>query len=162
MRGRWGLRLVGVVVVGALGLAAPAAAAAGTITALCTSGGQTQTCGSAWYTSMVSVVWEATPAPTGTSGCQLGIEYQYNDDIVVPDWSCTATWSDNTHASYGFPLNVEVSNPKADAVPGRSPDSNGWYNHPVTVTSLLTARRSPTCRAEDRARRRRPTPDPTP
>jgi hypothetical protein len=36
--------------------------------------------------------------------------------------------------SGSYPVQVEVSNPTAGAVPSRPPDSNGWYNHSVTVS----------------------------
>lgn len=104
----------------------------GTVTALCQSGGETQECDSHWYTGPVSVVWQAIPAPLGTSPCLLGVTYKYDAD-TVSGLSCTAMWPGPESNTYGFTLHVEVTSPTAEAAPGRSPDFNGWYNHPVAV-----------------------------
>ena len=31
------------------------------------------------------------------------------------------------------PIHVEITNPTVAGAPTRGPDSNGWYNHPVTI-----------------------------
>jgi hypothetical protein len=108
-------------------------ATAQTITALCTSGGETQTCNTGWYTNPVSVEWLAGPkTPISASPCTLGTQSGFNTDTVT-SLSCKATWIEE-HAEFGFTLHVEVSSPTAEAVPERPPDSNGWYNHPIAVT----------------------------
>jgi hypothetical protein len=76
--------------------------------------------------------------PISTSGCNLDIEYQYSTD-TVRTLSCSATWSDGTERSYSFPLHVEVSSPSVSAAPSRPPDSNDWYNHPVSVSFTGTS-----------------------
>jgi hypothetical protein len=54
--------------------------------------------------------------------------------------SCSVTWSDTGQTSIvSFPLHVEISTPTATATPDRPPDVNGWYNHPVTMTTSGTA-----------------------
>jgi hypothetical protein len=68
-----------------------------------------------------------------TTGCELGIAYQYKSDQVANP-TCTAAWPDGSSTSYSFPLHVETSSPTASAAPSRPPDSGGWYNHPVGVT----------------------------
>ena len=37
-------------------------------------------------------------------------------------------------SSSTYTLHIEVSNPAAAATPSRPPDSNGWYNHPFSVS----------------------------
>jgi hypothetical protein len=127
------LGVMGLLALGAIHSVAASAAAQGTIAALCTSAGETRTCNTGWYTSPVSVVWQATPPPTETLPCLLGIQYQYSANTVT-FLKCDATWSGEELASFGFTLHVEVTSPTAEAVPERPPDSSGWYNHPIGVT----------------------------
>jgi hypothetical protein len=138
---------VGFVVVSALACGLSAAATADTISAICRSANASQTCDSAvWYTSPVSVTWQADPPPDSTSGCELGIApkvppYYFNTDMVTPI-SCTATWS-GPNGSIGispqYIIHLETSNPTASAAPIRPPDHNGWYNHPVIVSFIGAA-----------------------
>lgn len=88
-------------------------------------------------TSPLSLVWSASPAPLGTSGCSLGILYLFATDTNQAV-SCSATWSGSS-STQSVDVQVEVSAPTATATPDRSPDANGWYNHPVTVTTSGTA-----------------------
>jgi hypothetical protein len=126
------MALAGVFAAFGIQLAASSTAAAqGTVTATCTSGGITAPCTGTWYTSPVSVVWQATPAPVSTSGCALGILNRFVSDTVA-DLSCTATFADNSFASAGFSLHLEVSTPSISAT-ARPPDSAGWYHQPVTI-----------------------------
>ena len=104
-----------------------------TISPVCTSAGQTGDCGTGWYTSPVSVVWQATPPPQSTSPWLLGIETPYDSDTNTT-LSCAGTWSGKVQSQYSTPLHIEISAPSATATPDRPPDVNGWYNHPLTVT----------------------------
>lgn len=132
--------LAGVVVVAALtGVAAAGASAdTGSVTAVCGIGGQAQPppCDSEWYTSSVSVVWNigGTPAQTPL-GCQDAV---YNTDQVTP-LACSVVWVGGSTTTLSFTLHIEVSAPTAAATPDRPPDANGWYNHPVTMTTTGTA-----------------------
>jgi hypothetical protein len=127
------LGLVGLLALALACCAGPNAAAQETITALCTSGNETQTCNTRWYASPVSVVWRAGPtAPISVSPCALGIQSKYDTDTLASLW-CEAEWTEE-HAAFGFTLHVETTSPTAEALPERPPDSNGWYNHPVAFT----------------------------
>lgn len=132
MRVRRALAVGAFVWVLSLGLIGNATARADSISATCTSGGQSQTCDSAkWYTGPVQLTWQANPAPDSTSGCLLGIAYHYSSQAVTP-LSCSATWGQTT-VIQRYTLHVELSSPAATASLTRAPDSHGWYNHPVTV-----------------------------
>jgi hypothetical protein len=111
-------------------MVATAVASANTISAICTSGGETAPCGSTWYSGSVTVTWQTDNPPQQVSPCGLGLATVYSTDQVTP-LSCTATWSDGSSASYGFRLHLEATPPTATATLARPPDSNGWYNHPV-------------------------------
>jgi hypothetical protein len=118
----------------ALSSAPAAARAENTIWAECTSGSVTQPCPAAsWYTSAVSVVWRASGSPESTSPCLLGIGYRFSSDTMT-NLFCTANWGEPGKDTREFALHVEVSTPSSEAIPERPPDTNGWYNHSVTVT----------------------------
>jgi len=117
-----------------LTLSGTPARAQGTITALCIFGSETQPCDSLrWYTSAVSVVWEATPRPLPSSPCEFGVAYKFDTDSVTR-LSCTALWEGPSRLESEFTLHVEVTLPTTEIVPDRPPDYNGWYNHPVAIT----------------------------
>jgi hypothetical protein len=127
-------RVALVVTLAAVGVMAMGASVAwgDSLTPMCTIGqGPAQQCTSGWYSGPVIVVWQADTPPTSTSGCALEIEYPYDSDTSGA-LSCSASWSDGTHLTYDVPFHVETSSPTATVAPARAPDSNGWYNHPVS------------------------------
>jgi hypothetical protein len=85
-------------------------------------------CG-AWHTSNVSVTWSAPPPGVTASGC---------DPITITEdtggRAVTCTWSDGS-GSRNTMVNVrrDATPPSVRAALARGPDSNGWYNHGVTV-----------------------------
>ena len=111
-----------------------ATATADAISATCSVGGQTLPCTTPWFTAPVQVVWSADPPPVPQPppSCELGVAYSFTVDTAQV-LSCQAEWSDGTKASVSFPFNLEVSSPTATATPSRPPDSNGWYDAPVTI-----------------------------
>jgi hypothetical protein len=130
--GRWGLLVAAVAGMVALCLAAASAAwASYVVTPECTSSGQTSPCGVGWYGSSVSVSWTWTPQDGGTptAGC-LPSAYVQDTSTTI---SCAVT-GPSGQASISQALHVEVSTPTASVGLSRSPDANGWYNHPVSAT----------------------------
>ncbi|MGZ6616714.1 MAG: hypothetical protein ACXVFQ_20105 [Solirubrobacteraceae bacterium] len=81
-----------------------------------------------WYTSPVTVRWEASPVPSISDGCQTKTYLDTKTTV-----SCQVWWGVAT-AVESFPLNVEVSSPTVVTSVGRPPDSGGWFNHPLTVS----------------------------
>ena len=79
-----------------------------------------------WQYNAVPVTWEASPVPTQVVGCD---STRYTD--VMTTVSCQVWWGSSSQ-SISFPLAVETSSPTATAIPSRAPDSNGWYNAPVS------------------------------
>lgn len=108
------------------------AATANSLTVQCAPGSNNECNQSgAWYTSPVTITWLATPVPARTDGCA---SKTYGD--ISTSASCQVWWGTDPLAPtqlIAFPLNVEASNPTAGAVASRAPDSNSWYNHPVSV-----------------------------
>jgi hypothetical protein len=80
-----------------------------------------------WYTTPVTVSWEASPVPSNSSGCQTTTYLDMRTTV-----SCQVWWGLATAAA-SFPLNVEASSPTAVMSVTRPPDSGGWYNHPLAI-----------------------------
>jgi hypothetical protein len=95
-------------------------------------------CGSGWYTSPVTVSWDLDGG-TNVGGCAT---QAYNQDTNqsgwvenpadLPPWAyCITNVQGGSDTRYFF-IKVELSAPTATVAPSRPPDSNGWYNQPVT------------------------------
>ena len=101
-----------------------------TITAMCTTGQTTQPCAGGWYTTpILELSWDWTAGGT-PSNCN---ESSYQTDSVATV-SCTVSWTDGFTGTQSYTVHVETSSPTATATPSRAPDSNGWYNAPVSFT----------------------------
>jgi hypothetical protein len=86
---------------------------------------------SSWYTGPLSVTWKATGQGELVPPCTANARYETD---MVATLSCTAKWEGHGSETREFLLHDEVSELTTEAIPERSPDSNGWYNHPVAVT----------------------------
>ncbi|HTP20316.1 MAG TPA: hypothetical protein VMJ65_11980, partial [Solirubrobacteraceae bacterium] len=122
------LALVGVLVAVAVTLmGASVAWGADTITPMCTTAQGTQPCAAGWYTApILQLSWDWTAGGT-PSNCN---ESSYQTDSVAPV-SCTVSWGQVGFTAF-YTVQVEISSPTATATPSRPPDSNGWYNAPVS------------------------------
>jgi hypothetical protein len=82
-----------------------------------------------WYVSNVHVYWTWSPPPDSASGC--------DPRILTADgathFDCNAWWG-TTHLEDEFDVRLDKTPPTASGHPGRPPDANGWYNHPVAVS----------------------------
>src|SRR5262245_36491876 len=90
-----------------------------------------------WYNHAVTIAWSGSDATSGLAGCSTQATYSGPDssNASVPGF-CTDNAGNTT--SNGFPLKFDATAPAVTASPGRSPDANGWYNHPVTITWSAT------------------------
>ena len=82
-----------------------------------------------WYNHPVGFTASGSDNLSGVASCNSG--------TFDGGGSVSASCADNAgnSASAGAPINYDSSAPSVDGVgPDRDPDSNGWYNHPVTVT----------------------------
>jgi len=82
-----------------------------------------------WYVSNVHVYWTFDPAPDNESGCDA----RTRTTDGVTHFDCLATWGSTTFHDI-FDVSIDKTAPAVHAVPSRSPDANGWYNHPVPVS----------------------------
>ena len=83
----------------------------------------------AWHTAAVTVSWASPPAGVTASGCGA---VTISSDTGGTGVSCT--WS-NAEGSRTTTTNVRKDGtpPAVTASADRGPDSNGWYNHGLTI-----------------------------
>jgi hypothetical protein len=85
-----------------------------------------------WYTSNVTVNWSVVDPESiilSTTGCDTRT---LNADTASTRLTCTAE-SDGGETTVSKTFKVDKTAPAASASPSRSADSNGWYNHELTV-----------------------------
>lgn len=85
-----------------------------------------------WYRSNVTIRWSATdPEGVTSSTCVIA---QLVATEGAATYTCTATSHGGT-ATGQVTLKIDKSPPQVSAAaPGRAPDANGWYNHPVGIS----------------------------
>jgi large repetitive protein len=84
-----------------------------------------------WYDKPVAIAWSGSDATSGIAGCS-SLTYSGPDSgSAAPSGSCTDQ-AGNT-GSAAFDLQFDATAPAVVPSPTRSPDSKGWYDHPVTV-----------------------------
>lgn len=112
-------------------LALPAAANAddqATIVASCNGAA----CSAGWYTTNVTVAFSVSGSNIQSIDCP---QTTISTDTTGQNVSCTVTFSDDTFTGKIVPIKRDATPPTVTAItPGRGPDSNGWYNHPVSFS----------------------------
>jgi hypothetical protein len=121
----------------ALLLTLPAAAQAdATITSSCTVSGMSAACSTAWYTATVTVSFSVSGSNLKKVDCP---DATIDTDTAGTDVPCTVTFTDNTITGRVVTIRRDATAPTATAISAsRSPDSGGWYNHPLEVASAGT------------------------
>jgi len=85
-----------------------------------------------WYNRPVTISASGTDATSGIASCT-------STTYTGPDTSgttVTGTCRDaagNVSAPMSLALKYDATPPSVNATPGRAPDANGWYNHPVAI-----------------------------
>jgi hypothetical protein len=85
-----------------------------------------------WYTSNVTVSWSVVDPESdilSTTGCDTRT---MTVDTAGTRLTCTAE-SDGGETTVSKNFKIDKTAPAASASPSRSADSNGWYNHELTV-----------------------------
>ncbi len=86
-----------------------------------------------WYRSDVTIDWQVV-GETSSSGCDT---VTLTADTPGTKFTCSAqSGPDETVKS--VTIKLDKTAPSATATADRAPDANGWYNHPLTVTSSGT------------------------
>jgi hypothetical protein len=86
-----------------------------------------------WYNHAVSVSFSGTDAVSGGASCVPPLSYSGPDDAAASvTGSCTDKAGNTTSRTFG--LKYDSRPPLVTATPGRTADSDGWYNHSLTVS----------------------------
>lgn len=89
-----------------------------------------------WYNHGLTINFSGSDGVSGIGSC-TSTEYKGPDtDHTSVSGSCTDN-AGNSNGT-GFELKYDATAPSVEAKPEREPDSNGWYNHAVTVAFLGT------------------------
>jgi hypothetical protein len=85
-----------------------------------------------WYNHGVSVSFSGSDGTSGVAGCDSRSYTGPDSESASVSGSCTDN-AGNT-GSARFELKYDATAPTAEAKAERGPDSNGWYNHSVTIS----------------------------
>lgn len=90
-----------------------------------------------WYTSNVTVNWSVTDPESvilSTTGCDATT---LTTETVGKTLTCSAT-SDGGTTTVSKTFKLDKTPPAVRATPGRAADTNGWYNHALSVSFSAT------------------------
>ena len=85
-----------------------------------------------WYNHPLSVSFSATDDLSGEVVCAPAVLYATDDVAASVSGSCIDAAGNQASASLS--LKYDSTAPSVTASPDRSPDSNGWFNHPLLVS----------------------------
>ena len=86
-----------------------------------------------WYNASVAVGFAGTDATAGVGSCDAQKTYAGPDSALAAVVGSCQDRAGNTGAT-SFGLKYDATAPQTTATPGRVADSNGWYNHALTVS----------------------------
>jgi hypothetical protein len=90
-----------------------------------------------WYNHALTVTFGGTDATSGVESCVAPQTYSGPDDSTASvNGSCRDRAGNTTAQAFG--LAYDSTGPVVTATPSRAPDSNGWYNHALTVSFIGT------------------------
>jgi hypothetical protein len=122
-----------VVLLGAAGFLLPAGASgrpaiptAGLITPVLTG-----TLGAnGWYTTKVTLNWSVDPSALNSNGCDA---ITFVTDTRDTPRTCSGDFPGGIHVDVTVHIHRDATPPVVTATPSRASDSNGWYNHVLTI-----------------------------
>ncbi|HEX7310587.1 MAG TPA: hypothetical protein VF232_05355, partial [Gaiellaceae bacterium] len=84
-----------------------------------------------WYNHPLTVSFSGSDATAGLNACSTPVGYSTDNASATVSGTCTDNAGNVTTASK--PLKYDSTPPTATATGSRPADTNGWYNHPLTV-----------------------------
>ena len=85
-----------------------------------------------WYNHALGVAFAGTDATSGVDSCSSANYSGPDDGSATVSGSCKDNAGNSAGGSFAFKYDATPPTVK-DATPGRAPDANGWYNHPLEV-----------------------------
>lgn len=86
-----------------------------------------------WYNSPVSISWSGTDATSGVASCTAPLTYSGPDSSNASSGGKCTDRAGNSASPPALSFRYDSTPPTVEPVASRSPDSNGWYNHALTV-----------------------------
>ncbi|HYX87980.1 MAG TPA: hypothetical protein VE753_01290, partial [Gaiellaceae bacterium] len=86
-----------------------------------------------WYNHPLTIGWSGTDATSGIDSCTSALDYSGPDSNSASVSGTCRDKAGNASAPAAFGFKYDATAPVVSAAPGRSPDANGWYNHPLTI-----------------------------
>ena len=87
-----------------------------------------------WYNHGLTITFSGSDDVSGIASCTTASYSGPDTGHTAVPGSCTDNAGNSS--STGFELKYDATPPIVEAKPERQPDSNGWYNHAVTVAFL--------------------------
>ena len=85
-----------------------------------------------WYNDDLTLAFSGSDETSGLAGCIAPRNYAGPDTASITiNGSCTDVAGNTSDAS--FPLKYDATAPSTSGSASRGPDSNGWYNHGLTI-----------------------------
>ena len=85
-----------------------------------------------WYNHPLRIDWSGSDATSGIASC-TSRTYSGPDDANATASGNCADVAGNV-ATLGFPLQYDATGPAVTVTAARSPDHDGWYDHPVAIS----------------------------
>jgi hypothetical protein len=86
-----------------------------------------------WYNHALNITWSGSDSLSGIDTCDSPSAYSGPDSASASaSGHCTDKAGNQGTGSFNFMYDGTA--PAVNVTPGRAPDHNGWYNHPVTFT----------------------------
>jgi hypothetical protein len=85
-----------------------------------------------WYNHPLRVDWGATDSTSGLASCTSRTYSSPDTANATLSGSCTDVAGNSATLAFGF--QYDASGPAVTVTPARSPDHDGWYNHPVAIS----------------------------
>jgi len=86
-----------------------------------------------WYNRPVSISWNGTDATSGIDSCTAALTYSGPDSSNASSGGGCTDRAGNSASPPALSFRYDATPPAVQPVASRPPDSNGWYNHPLTV-----------------------------
>jgi hypothetical protein len=90
-----------------------------------------------WYSAPLTISFTATDATSTVDSCDAAKTYGGPDNASAAVVGACRDRAGNS-GSASLPLKYDATAPQASATPSRAPNTNGWYNAPLTISFAAT------------------------